>query len=62
MTLYYYNIIPLYNITILTSLKPLHEFAFNFVWMFLGWSPIKIVKTLILHGIVCNFVLFLANS
>ena len=27
-----------------TSLKPLHGFASNFVWMFLGWTPTKFVK------------------
>ena len=26
------------------SLKPLHGFASNFVWMFLGWTPTKFVK------------------
>ena len=27
-----------------SSLKPLHRFASNFVWMFLGWTPTKFVK------------------
>ena len=27
-----------------SSLKPLHGFTLNFVWMFLGWSPNKFVK------------------
>ena len=27
-----------------SSLEPLHGFASNFVWMFLGWSPTKFVK------------------
>ena len=27
-----------------TSLKPLHGFASNFVWMFLGWTPTQFVK------------------
>ena len=26
-----------------SSLKPLHGFASNFVWMFLGWTPTKFV-------------------
>ena len=38
-----------------SPLKPLHGFASNFVWMFLGWTPI-------FHGIMGNFVQFLANS
>ena len=33
------------NIPFLTSsLEPLHRFASNFVWMFLGWTPTKFVK------------------
>ena len=28
-----------------SPLKPLHGFASNFVWMFLGWSPTKFVKS-----------------
>ena len=44
-----------------SSLKPLHGFASNFVWMFLGWTPTKFA-TPILHGIMVNFVQFLANS
>ena len=27
-----------------SSLKPLHGFASNFVWMFLWWTPTKFVK------------------
>ena len=27
-----------------SSLEPLHRFASNFVWMFLGWTPTKFVK------------------
>ena len=27
-----------------SSLEPLHGFASNFVWMFLGWTPTKFVK------------------
>ena len=42
-----------------TSLKPLHGSVSNFVWMFLGWTPTKFVK--IFHGIMGNFVQFLAN-
>ena len=44
-----------------SSHEPLHGFASNFVWMFLGWTPTKFVKT-IFHGIMGNFVQFLANS
>ena len=45
-----------------SSLKPLHGFASNFVWMFLGWTPTKIVKIGVLPlffmelwVILCNF-------
>ena len=44
-----------------SSLKPLHGFASNFVWMFLGWTPPR-GATPIFHGIMGNFVQFLANS
>ena len=37
------------NILFLTSLKPKHGFASNFLWMFLGWTRAKFVK------ILCNF-------
>ena len=41
--MYYY--MSLCNIPLLTStLEPLHGFASNFVWMFLGWTPTKFVK------------------
>ena len=37
------------NIPFLTSfLEPLHDFDSNFVWMFLGWTPTKFVKTRVL--------------
>ena len=46
----------------MTSLKPLHRFASNFVWMFLGWTPTKFVKIGVLPlffmelwVILCNF-------
>ena len=51
-----------------SSLKPLHGFASDFVWMFLGWTPTKFVKIgvqpyrPICHGIMGYFVQFLANS
>ena len=33
------------NIPLLTSsLEPLHGFASNLVWMFLGWTPTKFIK------------------
>ena len=45
-----------------SSLKPLHRFASNFVWMFLGWTPTKFVKIGVLplffmelSVILCNF-------
>ena len=65
--MYYY--MSLCNIPCLTSsLEPLQGFASNFVWMFLGWTPTKFVRiggggaTPIYHGIMGNFVQFLANS
>ena len=36
------------NIPLLTYLEPLHRFASNFVWMFLGWTPTKFVKIRVL--------------
>ena len=55
------------NISLLTSsLEPLHGFASNFVWMFLGWTPTKFVKIGVLPLFFMeywyNFVQFLANS
>ena len=51
------------NISFLTSsLELLHRFASNFVWMFLGWTPTKLVKIGVLPlffmelwVILCNF-------
>ena len=45
----YYSV-SLYNdsITFLTSLKTMHGFAINFVWIFLEWTPTKCVKILVL--------------
>ena len=50
------------NIPFLTSLKPLHGLASNFVWMLLGWAPTKSVKIWVLPiffmelwVILCNF-------
>ena len=59
--MYYY--MSLCNIPCLTSsLKPLHRFASNVVWMFLGWTPTKFVKIGVLPlffmelwVILCNF-------
>ena len=32
----------LWNFTLLTSfLKPIQRFASTFVWMFIGWTPIR---------------------
>ena len=46
----------------MTSLKPKHKFASNFVRMFLGWTPTKFVKVgllpiffMELWVILCNF-------
>ena len=50
---------------LISPLELLHGFASNFVWMFLGWTPTKFVKIgvlFIFHGIMGNFVQFLANS
>ena len=44
-----------------SSLKPLHGFASNFVWTFLGWTPTKFVNP-VFHGNMGNLVQFLANS
>ena len=51
-----------------SSLKPLHGFASNFVWMFLGWTPSEFVKigvlplfSMELWVILCNFGQFLEN-
>ena len=48
-----------------SSLKPLHGFASNFVWMFLGWTPTKFVKIeskMELWVILCNFWPILKKS
>ena len=52
-----------------SSLKPLHGFASNFVWMFLGWTPTKVVKIGVLPlffmelwVILCNFWSILKKS
>ena len=56
------------NIPFLTSsLEPLHRFASNFVWMFLGWTP-KFVKIGVLPlffmelWVLCNFWPILKQS
>ena len=55
-TMYYY--MSPCNIPFLTyALKPMHRFAPNFVWMFLGRTPTKFVKIRVLlnhifHGIM----------
>ena len=57
------------NIPSLTSpLEPLHVFASNFVWMFLGWTPDKFVKVGMLLLFImklwvslCNFWPILKN-
>ena len=52
----------------LTSLEPLHGFASNVVWMFLGWTPTEFVKIGVLPQffmelwvILCNFCQLLKN-
>ena len=52
-----------------SSLEPLHGFASNFVWMFLGWTPTKFVKIGVLPlffmelwVILCNFWPILKKS
>ena len=52
-----------------SSLKPLHGFASNFVWMFLWWTPTKFVKIGVLPlffmdlwVILCNFWPILKKS
>ena len=52
-----------------SSLKPLHRFALNLVWMFLGWTPTKFVKIRVLPlfsmelwVILCNFWPILKKS
>ena len=52
-----------------SSLKPLHGFASNFVWIFLRWTPTKFVKIVVLplffmelSVILCNFWPILKKS
>ena len=52
-----------------SSLKPLHGFATNFVWMFLGWTLTKFVKIRVLPlffmelwVILCNYWPILKKS
>ena len=52
-----------------SPLKPLHGFASNFVWMFLGWTSTKFVKIGVLPlffmklwVILCNFWPILKKS
>ena len=52
-----------------SSLKPLHGFASNFVWLFLGWTPTEFVKIGVLPlffmelwVILCNFWPILKKS
>ena len=65
-----YCYMSLCNIPLLTSsLEPLHEFASNLVWMFLGWTPTKFDKIGVLPlflmelwVILCNFWPILKKS
>ena len=52
-TMYFY--MSLCNIPFLTSLKPNHRFASNFVWMLLGWTPTKFVKIWVLPLLLWDF-------
>ena len=52
-----------------SSLEPLHRFASNLVWMFLGWTPTKFIKIgvlplffRVLWVILCNFWPILKES
>ena len=52
-----------------SSLEPLHGFASNCVWVFLGWTPTKFVKISVLPlffmelwVILCNFWPILKKS
>ena len=52
-----------------TSLKPLHGFVSNFVWMFLEWTPSKFLRIGVLSlffmelwVILCNFWPILRKS
>ena len=50
------------NIPFVTSGKQKHGFVSNFVWMFLGWTPSKLVESGFcpyLTGIISNIVHFL---
>ena len=54
---------------LISSLEPMHGFASNFVWMFLGWTPTKFVKIGVLPlffmelwVILCNFWPILKKS
>ena len=53
----------------ISSLELLYRFASNFVWMFLGWTPTKFVKSGVLPlffmelwVILCNFWLILKKN
>ena len=52
-----------------SSLEPLHGFSSNFVWMYLWWTPTKVVKigvlplfVMELWVILCNFWPILKKS
>ena len=51
--MFYY--MSLCNIPFLTSIKPNHRFASNFVSMFLGWTPTKFVKIWVLPLLLWDF-------
>ena len=57
--MFYY--MSLRNILFLTSLKPLHGFASNFVLMFLRWAPSNIVKIGVLSLFFMELLVILCN-
>ena len=61
-----YHYMSLCYIPILTSFKPKHRFTSNFMWMFPGRAPTKIVKIgvqpIFFYGIMDKFVQYLVNS
>ena len=56
-----YCYMSLCNIPLLTSLEPLHGFASKFVWMFLGWTPTKVVKIGVLPLFLMELLVILCN-
>ena len=61
-----HNYMSLYNITFLPSLKMMHRFAANSVFMTLGWTPTKFFNMEVLpnifHRIMGDYVQFLYKN